>query len=121
MTQQNIEISGCARFLSASLVNNWDIEQLKTLVFQARSMQKFHRINRIIITTGKWLNHVENMETILSVGDVFARMNDTDWKVAIVDAHNFKNNNALEDVLSLKGIELKHFDNSADAENWLLG
>ena len=98
---------------------DWDSEALKAIVFQSRSMQKIHGVRRCVISTDDWLGSTLSMEAILAIADVFARMSDADWKIAIVTPQH-KNNHVLEDSLSLRGVVLQHFDNYDEAESWVL-
>ncbi len=119
MNSGDIALSECGRFLTIMLPEHWDMPFLKGVVLQARGMEKIHGINKILIATDSWLNTSMSMEVIFSIGDVFMRMVDSNWKIAVVTPGSNNQNKLLEEILSLRGIKLQHFDYMDKAEGWL--
>ena len=119
-----LSLSQCGRFLTLQLIENWDAEFLRLAIFQARNLQRSHGITKIQIEAEVWLNHTLSIEHILSIGEVLARLSSTqeieDWRIAIVTEEENNQNETLQDILSLRGIELKHFQQAENALTWLL-
>lgn len=116
----DLSLSQCGQFLTIELNDDWDEKVLKLMTFQARSMQQTHGISRILIKAKTWLNKNVNMNSIFSIGESLSRLVESNWKIAVVTPDTNDQYSILENVLSLKGIELLHFNQEEKAEVWLL-
>lgn len=116
----DVNISQCSRFLKIDLTDSWDDDSLRSTILQTRGLQKIHGTSLILIETQTWLNDVANMDSVLTLGEVFSNLSECNWKIAIVTAYSNNHNTILENMLTLKDITLQHFDSTANAEAWLL-
>ena len=120
----SLSLSQCGQFLTLNLIEDWDSDYLRLIVFQARNLQRAHGISRIQIEAPTWLNHTLSLEHILTVGEVMARLSGStgmgNWKISVITPERNEQNATLEDILSLKDIELMHFQQTEGGLAWLL-
>ncbi len=116
----DLSLSQCGRFLTIDLLDDWDINSLKLMTFQAHLLQQAHKNTRILIKAKQWLTETLTMESILLIGDSLSRLVESNWRIAVVTPSLNNKNTILENMLNLKGIELLHFDHVEKAETWLL-
>jgi len=119
-----LKLSQCGQYFTLNLSEEWDSEHLRLIVFQARALQAAHGISKIQIQTKQWLSHTLSIEHILSIGEILARLPgrivEQNWKITIITPQNNEQNITLENILSLKDIEVKHFEDLEKAQVWLL-
>lgn len=115
-----VDFSDQGQYFIAVLKEGWGDEHLRELVYASRGLQKTEHLNKLLIQAPGWLEHSFKMETILAVADMLSRLGDASWKIAVNTTEHNGQNEALENMLMLKGVELCHFTDQQQAVNWLL-
>jgi len=115
-----LSTSPCGQFLTIDLAEDWDEKTLRFIAIQATKVLQNHDSFLLLINAGSWFNQNLNTMYMLSIADSLSAFSDSQWRIAITIPELNEDNTALESMLGLKEISLKHFTNKTNAEAWLL-
>ena len=112
-------LSDCKSFLNVTMTNDLNFDNLKSIANEAHYLSKTKDVKQLLISSDKWLHESIHLDFLLSIAESLLRLKGNDWKIAVVTSEISNQNIVLEDMLSLKDIELLHFTESSKAVNWL--
>lgn len=115
---EQINLSESGDYLSVSLPCNWDDDYLAEIIIHVRRLKKSTKVSYLLLAVDHWLESSFSMERLLTIAEIISRLDDSNWKIAVVTSSLNNQSEILQNILLFKGIELSHFTSVDQAKYW---